>query len=127
MFFALFKGSEIEHGKLFSEVILEKQVALLQLDVKIIGSVKVECDRCLDEFDVPVNYKGRLLVKFSKATNEMVPDDEIMILDPAEDEINLSQFLFDSINLNLPIQRVHPEGLCNKEMIKKLEELSIKN
>jgi uncharacterized metal-binding protein YceD (DUF177 family) len=126
-FFALFKGSEIEHGELFSEVILEKQSTLLQLDVKITGSVKVECDRCLDEFDVPVNYKGRLLVKFGKATNAIEADDEIMMLDPAEDEIDLSQFLFDNINLSLPIQRIHPEGLCNKEMIEKLEELSVKS
>ncbi|MDR2448746.1 MAG: DUF177 domain-containing protein [Prevotellaceae bacterium] len=126
LFFALFEGSEIEHGKLFSEIVLEKQSALLQLDVKITGNVKVECDRCLDELDAPVNYEGRLLVKFGKVTTEMEADDEIMILDPAEDEIDLSQFLFDSINVNLPIQRIHPEGLCNKEMIKKLDELRIK-
>jgi uncharacterized metal-binding protein YceD (DUF177 family) len=127
LFFTLFEGSEIEHGKLFSEIVLEKHSALLQLDVKITGNVKVECDRCLDELDAPVNYEGRLLVKFGKVTTGMEADDEIMILDPAEDEIDLSQFLFDSINVNLPIQRIHPEGLCNKEMIKKLDELRVKN
>jgi uncharacterized metal-binding protein YceD (DUF177 family) len=127
LFFALFEGAEIEHGKLFSEIILEKQSVLLQLDVKITGSVKVACDRCLDELDVLVNYEGRLLVKFGKVPNVMEAGDEIMILDPAEDEIDLSQFLFDSINVNLPLQRIHPEGLCDKEMIKKLDELSVKN
>jgi uncharacterized metal-binding protein YceD (DUF177 family) len=126
LFFTLFEGSEIEHGKLLSEIVLEKHAAFLQLDVKITGNVKVECDRCLDELDMPVDYEGRLLVKFGKVTTEMEADDEIIILDPAEDEIDLSQFLFDSINVNLPIQRVHPEGLCDKEMIKKLDELRIK-
>ena len=126
LFFTLFEGSEIEQGKLFSEIVLEKQSALLQLDIKIMGNVKVECDRCLDEFDAPVNYEGRLLVKFGKVTTEIDAADEIIILDPAEDEIDLSQFLFDSINVSLPIQRIHPEGLCNKEMIKKLDELRIK-
>jgi uncharacterized metal-binding protein YceD (DUF177 family) len=127
LFFTLFKGSEIEHGRLFSEIIVEKQAALLQLDVKITGSVKVECDRCLDEFDLPVSYKGRLFVKFGAVTSATEADEEIMILNPAEDEIDLSQFLFDSINLNLPIQRVHPEGLCNKEMIERLNELKVEN
>ncbi|MDR3184572.1 MAG: DUF177 domain-containing protein [Prevotellaceae bacterium] len=127
LFFALFEESEIEHGKLFSEVELEKQSALLQLDVKITGSVKAECDRCLDELNVPVDYKGRLLVKFGKTPDATDTVDEIVILDPAEDEIDLSQFLFDSINVSLPIQRIHPEGLCSKEMIEKLEELSVKN
>ena len=116
----------IEQGKLFSEIVLEKQYTLLQLDVKITGSVKVECDRCLGEFDIPINYEGRLLVKFGKATDATEACDEIMILDPAEDEIDLSQFLFDSINVNLPMRRINPEGLCDKEMIKKLDELRIK-
>jgi uncharacterized metal-binding protein YceD (DUF177 family) len=127
LFFALFEGSEIEHGRLFAEIVMEKHAALLQLDVKIAGKVKVECDRCLDELDVPVNYEGRLLVKFGKATNAIDADDEIMMLDPAEDEIDLSQFMFDSINVNLPLQRIHPEGLCNKEMINKLDELRVKS
>jgi uncharacterized metal-binding protein YceD (DUF177 family) len=126
-FFTLFEGSEVEHGKLFSEIALEKQSTLLQLDVKITGSVKVECDRCLNELDVPVNYEGRLLVKFGKATGTIEAGDEIMILDPSEDEIDLSQFLFDSVNVSLPMQRIHPEGLCDKEMIKKLEELRTKS
>ncbi|MDR3180649.1 MAG: DUF177 domain-containing protein [Prevotellaceae bacterium] len=127
LFFSLFEGSEIEHGKLFSEIVVEKQSALLQLDIKITGSVNVECDRCLDELDVPINYEGRLLVKFGQATNATEADDEIMILDPGEDEIDLSQFLFDSINVSLPMQRIHSEGLCNKEMMEKLEELRVKN
>jgi uncharacterized metal-binding protein YceD (DUF177 family) len=127
LFFALFEGPEIEQGKLFSEIVLEKQSTLLQLDVKITGSVKVECDRCLGEFDIPINYEGRLLVKFGKATDATEACDEIMILDPAEDEIDLSQFLFDSINVNLPMRRIHPEGLCDKEMIKRLEELRVKS
>jgi uncharacterized metal-binding protein YceD (DUF177 family) len=126
LFFALFEGSEVAHGKLLAEVDLEKQSALLQLDVKITGSVKVECDRCLDELDVAVNYAGRLLVKFDRATDAADAEDEIMMLDPSEDEIDLSQFLYDSINVSLPMQRIHPERLCNEEMIKKLEDLRVK-
>jgi uncharacterized metal-binding protein YceD (DUF177 family) len=128
-FFTLFEGAEIAHGRLFSKIVLEKQSALLQLDIKITGCVKAECDRCLEELDVPVNYKGRLLVKFGKATSDMEAndEDEIMTIDPAESEIDLSQFLFDTINVNLPLQRIHPEGLCNKEMIDRLNELKVEN
>jgi uncharacterized metal-binding protein YceD (DUF177 family) len=126
-FFTLFEGSEIQHGKLSSEVELEKQSASVQLDVTMVGSVKVECDRCLDELDVPLNYKGRLLVKFGNTPSATDDIDEIMLLDPADDEIDLSQFLFDSINVSLPMQRIHPEGLCNKEMTDRLQELRVKN
>lgn len=124
-FFALFEGSEIEHGKFSVEIELEKQAAVLQMEVKIAGFVKVACDRCLDEFELPVNYEGTLVVRFSKAPDETSADDEIMVIDPAEGEVDLSQFLFDSINISIPLQRVHPEGQCNKEMIEKLNVLKV--
>jgi uncharacterized metal-binding protein YceD (DUF177 family) len=124
-FFSLFEGSEIEHGKLSAEVIVDKQSTLLQLDVKIHGNVKTVCDRCLDDLDMPIDYAGQLLVKFGKGSSENDTNDEVVFLDPAAGEINLSQFFFDSINVTLPLQRMHKEGMCNKEMINKLKQLSI--
>jgi uncharacterized metal-binding protein YceD (DUF177 family) len=126
-FFDLFENSEIEHGNFSIEVFLEKRTALLEFFIKINGNVKVVCDRCLDELELPVNYEGRLLVKFSHVQDDVDDADDVIIIEPAENEIDLSQFLYDSINISLPMQRVHPEEQCNKEMIEKLNELRIKN
>ncbi|MDR3235480.1 MAG: DUF177 domain-containing protein [Prevotellaceae bacterium] len=129
-FFDSFENSEIEHGNFSVEVILEKRAALLEFFIKINGNVKVACDRCLDELELPVNYEGRLLVKFSHVqddADDADDADDVIIIEPTENEIDLSQFLYDSINVSLPMQRVHPEDQCNKEMIEKLNELRIKN
>ena len=41
-------------------------------------------------------------------------------MDPADSELDLSQFLYDYVCLNLPLQKVHEDGDCNEEMMAKL-------
>lgn len=123
LFFKQFEGAEIEQGKLIAEVLLEKQTTLLQLSIVIRGTVLAACDRCLDSLSLPVNTTGTLTVRFGKA--DETQDDDIVILDPAESEIDLSQYFFDSIHLALPLQRIHPEGQCNPGMIAKLQSFII--
>jgi len=122
-FFQQFERAEIEQGKLTAEVLLDKQSTLLQLTISIRGTVMVVCDRCLDDLSLPVETSGTLTVRFSK-TDE-THDEETIVLDPAESEIDLSQYFFDSINLALPLQRVHPDGQCNPEMIAKLQSFIV--
>ncbi len=124
-FFKQFEGAEIEQGSLVAEVMLDKQSAVMQLSVTIRGTVTVVCDRCLDDLPLPVNTNGVLTIRFDKAGETQ--DDDVMILDPAESEMNLSQYFFDSIHLALPLQRVHPNGQCNPEMIAKLQSFIINN
>ena len=103
-------------------VALERGEAMLTLDVTVDGSVVVECDRCLEECRIPVHYQGRLLVKFSDEVHEY--DGEVMWLLPMEDEIDLKQYIYESIVLSLPYQRVHPEGQCNPEMMARFRIVS---
>ncbi len=124
-FFKQFEGAEIEQGNLTAEVVLEKLSALMQLSVTIRGTVTVPCDRCLDDLLLAVNTNGALTVRFDKAGETQ--DDDVIILDPAESEIDLSQYFFDSIHLALPLQRIHPNGQCNPEMIAKLQSFIVNN
>lgn len=123
-FFQLFEGSEIEHGTLVVEVLLDKQPSCMQVSVNIKGMVELVCDRCLDNLALPVSTGGELAVRFGKA-DQSNPDDDLIVLDPAEGEIDLSQYIYDSINVSLPLQRVHPEGQCNPEMMEKLQKFMV--
>ena len=105
--FEEFESPEIKDGACEVTVALERGEAMLTLDVTVDGSVVVECDRCLEECRIPVHYQGRLLVKFSDEVHEY--DGEVMWLLPMEDEIDLKQYIYESIVLSLPYQRVHPE------------------
>ena len=64
-FFGEFGDSGIQGGRMKAEVRMEKSAAMLLLHVTIEGEVTVECDRCLGDLRLPVNYTGDLTVKFS--------------------------------------------------------------
>jgi hypothetical protein len=121
-FFAEFEGSEIHRGKVRVEVEANRQSSMLTLDFRMEGDVEVVCDRCLGEFRMPVAYAGRLLVKFTEEPSES--DGEIVWLHPMEGELNLAQYIYESIVLSLPFQRIHPldeqgNPTCDPEMLKR--------
>jgi len=85
------------------------------------GEGEVTCDRCLEEFMMPVDYTGTLQVKFAEVAPES--DGDIIWLHPVEGELPLAQYIYESIVLSLPFQRVHPDGEdgrpgCDPEMLK---------
>ena len=86
------------------------------------GRCVVEVDRCLEDCRVPIDFEGQLLVKFSDEPREY--DGEVLWLLPGEDEVDLSQYIYESIVLSLPYQRVHPEGECDPEMLKRFRIVS---
>jgi len=126
-FFELFEESEIKQGKLIATVNLDKHTQMLDLKVNINGYVEVLCDRCLDSFDLPIDFEGVLFIKFGEGQ----PDagEEIMFLPTDESALNLAQYIYESICLSIPYQRYHgvngtDDKACNKEMLKKLKTLS---
>lgn len=115
--FEAFPVTEIRGGDCDVRVHVERAETQLALDVTIEGYVVVACDRCLDDVRVPVSYQGRLLVKFSDEIREY--DGEVMWLSPVENEVDLTQYIYESIVLALPYQRVHPDGECDPAMLEK--------
>ena len=127
-FFEKFEESEIKEGTLLATVEVDKRTTHLDLLVKIVGTVMISCDRCLEMFSYPINCKNRLIVKFGNDTANN--DADVIYLSTDEYELDLRQHLYEFIHLALPIRRVHPldkngKTGCNPEMIKKLNELLI--
>jgi len=123
-FFDEFEEWEIKEGVLAASIILDKRSSHFDLIFKINGKVKVCCDRCLELFFQPVECENKLLLKFGKEWDDSDPD---MITLPADtNELDLRQYIYEFIQLALPIQKVHPGGSreneCDPEMIKKLRE-----
>lgn len=120
--FRAYGSTEIKDGDCDVSVALERGESMLTLDVNVDGSVVVECDRCLEDCNVPIHYEGQLLVKFSDEVHEY--DGEVIWLLPMEDEVDLTQYIYESIVLALPYQRVHPDGECNPEMLERFRIVS---
>lgn len=126
-FFDEFENREIEKGNVDVQVSLNKKPNIFEFLFDLKGSVTVNCDRCLDPLEIEIEYKAPLFIKFGEATHEET--DELLVLSEQETEIDVAQFIFEYINLSLPFRRVHPDkkgkSTCNKEMLKRLEELSV--
>ena len=112
-------------GLLDVEAILEKgATGAMRLEVSVTGSVTVPCDRCLEDCELPVNFRGKLAVKLSD--EEQPFDGEVLWLNPGDAQIDLEQYIYESVVLSLPLQRVHPEDvhgqpLCNPAMLERFK------
>jgi uncharacterized metal-binding protein YceD (DUF177 family) len=124
-FFEQFEESEIDEGSLIATVEMEKRSSHADLGIRISGSVRICCDRCLGMFLMPVECENRLLVKFGRSLENSDPD--IVSVSADEHELDLKQHFYEYIMLALPIKRVHPDdnegkSTCDPLMLKKLEE-----
>ena len=109
------------------KVIMEKTSRHLGFEFHIEGAAMVQCDRCLDNFSIDLSFDKELYVIFGDETSDLTDIDDRMILSRKENEIDLSKHLYDYINLQIPIQNIHPnnekgESLCNIEMLEKIEK-----
>ena len=115
--FRAYESPEISDGRCTAQIRMERAESQLTFDVQIDGEAVVACDRCLADCAVPVSFSGRLLVRFSdEPAGEY--DGEVLWLHPSEEEVDLTQYLYESVVLSLPYRRVHPEGACDPEMLK---------
>lgn len=128
-FFKDFEQSEILAGELTADIEIERGSNVMSLQVDIVGRVEVECDRCLEACSLPVEFYGELIVRVSETVDEY--DGEVMWISPMEGEVDLAQYLYESVVLGLPYQRVHAEdengvSMCNPQMVEKFKTVTAK-
>ena len=114
-FFSACDNEELHGGDCTATFRLHKSGNTLLFDAHIEGYAVTVCDRCLDDCAVPVNFEGTLTVRISDEAAGY--DGETMWITAADDEIDLGQYIYESIVLSLPYRRVHPDGECNAEML----------
>lgn len=120
--FEAYDRVEIKSGSCQAHVDLKRSETMLELAIDIKGEVICECDRCLEDCPIEVDYAGELVVKFSDEIDDY--DGDVMWISPSEDMLDLTQYIYESIVLSLPYRRVHEEGGCNPEMLAAFTELS---
>ncbi|MCI1720668.1 MAG: DUF177 domain-containing protein [Bacteroidales bacterium] len=122
-FFREFDNSQIKDASLVAKVELDKGSGWMNVSCNVVGTVVTECDRCLDDLEIPMDFTADVAVKAAKLGEKTESTDEFLIIDPSEGELDLKQFIYDYICVNLPLKKVHEEGKCNPKMLKKLQEL----
>jgi uncharacterized metal-binding protein YceD (DUF177 family) len=127
-FFEFFDNPDIQAGNLEVKLKLIKTSQFMELKFKISGFLRMFCDRCLEEFDQKVDTEAELIVRFGDEFEEI--SDKLIVVPREEGRINIAQYIYEYAALSLPVQNIHPDdengnSTCNKEMLKKLEELSV--
>ena len=123
-FFDSFGSLDIRDASIETIVKLEKQTSGMLLHVVLQGSVLRSCDRCLGDLLIPVTYSAHVVVKFAKR-HEEEQSEEWILADPNDTEIDLTQYVYDSVCVNLPLQSIHPTGQCDPEMERRIAELIV--
>jgi uncharacterized protein len=128
-FFEYFDGGIADDGNVDVKLELEKQSAFMVLWFHIEGTVKIQCDRCLDIFDQPIKSQNKVFVKYGEENFE--DGDDVIWIGIDDTQLNVAKLIYDFIILSIPIKQVHPEGeegnsLCNPEMLKRLNKMTVK-
>ncbi len=116
-FFIESDNDVFKEGDIDCQLSLEKHGSLITMDFHLKGFIKVPCDRCLTEIELPVEGSFQIVLKFREDAN---PDDMTSMEDSgiiwiAEDivEFALQDFLRDFTLLMVPPRLVYD---CRSEL-----------
>ena len=118
--------SEIHGAKVDVKLVLLKQNSLIQLNFDIEGVVDVSCDRCTQPYEIEVSAREEMFLKFGNPDEEH--PENVLVLPHGENELDISQALYELISLALPYRKVPCEEdetfECDEATLKKLNEIS---
>lgn len=126
-FFEYFGYDEFDKTAINLAVLLNKKSTLLEFTLSYEGSVRVQCDLTNELYDQPVKGTYHFIVNFGESFND--ENEDLLIIPHGSYEVNIQQYIYESIILSLPVKRVHPgveDGTLDSEILDKLEELSPK-
>jgi len=122
-FFDCYEHSLVKKGELTAKVSLQKQEGMLIVNFDINGMITLTCDVCLAEFDAPVSFQERLIVKFVNEEWDQETD-EVIILNKTDHELDIATLLYEYINVQVPYYaKCSEQGVnitCDPEMLAKI-------
>jgi uncharacterized metal-binding protein YceD (DUF177 family) len=129
-FFEYFNNPDLPGGDLKLSLTLNKMPQFIELDFYFSGTLKLICDRCLEDYDFEVVLTEKLFIRFGESFEEL--DDNVIIIPRDESRINIAQYIYEFVALSIPYKKVHSDKSngssgCNPEMIKRLDELKVKD
>ncbi len=116
-FFACFDASPIAVGELAVELWCDKRPDMLVLAFHLKGTVRTACNRCLGEFDLPLDAHHQLLVKYDIEERD---EAEVVYILRDTPRLNVAKFVYEFILISMPMIATHDhgEGTCDPEMLK---------
>jgi uncharacterized protein len=119
---------DIHSASLRADVNFTKNSNITILHFKVEGTINITCDRCGDDFDMPLSLTRQLIVKAD--CREHQEEDEMVSLSGDEHSFDAAPYIYQYVILSLPMQRVHPdnekgESSCNSDALAKLKHIHV--
>lgn len=105
-FFTLYGREVIQKGSLDAQVTLDKRETFIEARFVVKGYVELTCDRSLEIFQHTLSFDKKIVFKFGDEDQEV--SDEIVIISPQRDHLEVGQFLYEFILLEVPMKKLHP-------------------
>lgn len=126
-FFEHFEYDEFNDAAINLDVQLEKMSTLLEFTLNFNGTVNVACDTTNEPYNQAIEGAYNFVVKFGEEYND--ENEDLLILPHGSYEVNIQQYIYESVVLAMPSRRIHPgveDGTLQSDILDKLEELSPK-
>lgn len=97
----------VQNGNLTIRVNMHKGANLIEMDFHIKGSVRLTCDRSLEEFDSPLESEETMIFKYGSEEKEI--DEDVFMITRDTPKVNVAQLIYEFILLALPAKKIHPD------------------
>ena len=114
-FFADMDYSEVKQADVTVDLEVLREELMMTLNFHLEGKVLVPCDRCADEFYIPIQSEQVFYIKFGAEGVE--ESDDVVVVPAEEHAFDIRSLIYEYIILSIPMYRVHPEGECNPEVL----------
>jgi uncharacterized metal-binding protein YceD (DUF177 family) len=126
-FFKNFENPQIEKCNIQVNITFDKRHEPYIIEVDLDGTVWTECDRCTANIPIAIHSSFTIYAKYT--VDEALKDlEEVEIIYIAKDDqdIDITQFLYDYVHLSIPIHRICDKPgkteYCDQEIVRLLNE-----
>lgn len=109
---------------------LDKKPGFFLLKFEVGGKLKVNCDRCGQPFELQLWDDFNQVIKLVDNPEEMNADEDpdVTYISRTESHLNVADFIYEFINLSIPMQRIHPDDAngksgCDPKVLEMLEQM----
>lgn len=134
-FFAEYQEQDFRNASAHVKLTLDKKSGFMFLKFEVGGKLDVTCDRCGNDLPLDLWDEFNIVVKMVEdpdQMNEQEEDPDVYYISRGESHINVSDWIYEFINLSIPMQRMcKQEDIggphCNKEVLAMLNKLDAQN
>ena len=106
-FFETYGKALLENGHFKAQVTLDKGETMIEANFHIQGKANLICDRSLEPFEYPMDIDRKILFKYGQEEKEL--SDEIVLITREHISLDVGQYMYELICVNIPMKRLHPK------------------